>query len=110
MFVIKYTLYIESSSDVVFSLVDTIDPSVQSQLESQVVSLERLLGRLRQENSQLREKLEVTQEQMVMSQQRKEIKEKEMENLRKQILELSSQSDQKTLVGQLQQQILALQV
>ena len=93
-----------------FSLVDTIDPSVQSQLESQVVSLERLLARSRQENSQLREKLEVTQEQMVMSQQRKEIKEKEMENLRKQILELSSQSDQKTLVGQLQQQILALQV
>ena len=81
-----------------------------SVLEKKVKELELSRAKLHQENSQLSENLQLVQDQLLSYQERKEIKENELNELREQLNVMSSTSDHKTLIGQLQQEILALKV
>ena len=81
-----------------------------SQLENEICTLELKKAKLEQANSQLKESLEATQVQLVSVQKRKDVESREIELLRNQIHELSTQSDQKTLIVQLQQQLSSAQV
>jgi centrosomal protein CEP290 len=81
------------------------DSLLVTQLKDEVRTLEISKAKLNQENSQLKESLTIAQRQLAMNQHDKEMNNKEIELLRDQILTLSSQSDQKTQLAQLQQQL-----
>ena len=91
-------------------MTDSIDSQVQSQLETHINNLEKSLAKLKQDNSFSKEKYELIENQLELSQEKKDDKEKEIEALKQQIVELSSENDHKTIIGQLQQQLLIVKV
>lgn len=78
--------------------------------ETAVDVLETTIAKLRQEKSQLDERTAVLEQQLQYRQDSAREREKEMESLRKQVIQLSVSSDQSLAIGQLQQQLTASQV
>ena len=68
------------------------------------------MARLTQDNSLVKQRADMLQHQLEYVQDRNEERERELESLRYQHVELSTASDQKATVGQLQQQILTMKV
>ncbi len=68
------------------------------------------MARLTRDNSQVKQRADMLQHQLEYVQDRNEERERELESLRYQHVELSTASDQKATIGQLQQQILTMKV
>ena len=81
---------------------DTLHKKFKEVQESEVL--------VKLENNKLREIADISQTQILDFEKRKENNVIELEALRHQVLDLQSQTDEKTLIGRLHQQILSLQI
>ncbi|XP_077451484.1 centrosomal protein of 290 kDa isoform X2 [Stigmatopora argus] len=77
---------------------------------AKITELEAVEAQLRAELSKLREVSDIAMKQSSVFQARQHSKDKEVESLRRQILDHQSQSDEKALVAKLHQHIVALQL
>ncbi|XP_034541944.1 centrosomal protein of 290 kDa isoform X2 [Notolabrus celidotus] len=91
-------------------LADSISKAVSDADRGRIRELERAEAELRTEVSKLQEVSDVAMMQATALQARQQSKEKEVEALRRQILDLQSQSDEKSLIAKLHQHVVALQV
>ncbi|XP_035521325.1 centrosomal protein of 290 kDa isoform X2 [Morone saxatilis] len=91
-------------------LADSISKAVSDADRARIAELEKAEAELRIEVSKLREVSDVAMMQASALQARQQSKEKEVEALRRQILDYQSQSDEKALVAKLHQHIVALQL
>ncbi|XP_070686542.1 centrosomal protein of 290 kDa [Pempheris klunzingeri] len=91
-------------------LADSISKAVSDADRARIVELERTEVELRFEVSKLQEVSDVAMKQASALQARQQTKEKEVEALRRQILDYQSQSDEKALIAKLHQHIVALQL
>ncbi|XP_070763229.1 centrosomal protein of 290 kDa [Enoplosus armatus] len=91
-------------------LADSISKAVSDADRARIAELEKAEAELRVEVSKLQEVSDVAMMQVSALQARKQSKEKEVEALRRQILDYQSQSDEKALIAKLHQHIVALQL
>ncbi|XP_041651397.1 centrosomal protein of 290 kDa isoform X2 [Cheilinus undulatus] len=91
-------------------LADSISKAVSDADRARIAELERAEAELRIEVSKLQEVSDVAMMQASALQARQQFKEREIEALRRQILDLQSQSDEKALIARLHQHIVALQL
>nr|XP_046251134.1 centrosomal protein of 290 kDa isoform X2 [Scatophagus argus] len=91
-------------------LADSISKAVSDADRSRITELEKAEAVLRIEVSKLQEVADVAMMQASALQARQQSKEKEVEVLRKQLLDYQSQSDEKALIAKLHQHIVALQL
>uniref|UniRef100_A0A7N9B105 Centrosomal protein 290 n=1 Tax=Mastacembelus armatus TaxID=205130 RepID=A0A7N9B105_9TELE len=91
-------------------LSDSISKAVSDADRARIAELEKTETELRIEVSRLQEVSEVAMMQASALQARQQSKEREVEALRRQILDYQSQSDEKALVAKLHQHIVALQI
>ncbi|XP_051237126.1 centrosomal protein of 290 kDa isoform X2 [Dicentrarchus labrax] len=91
-------------------LADSISKAVSDADRARIAELEKAEAELRIEVSKLQEVSDVAMMQASALQARQQSKEKEVEALRRQILDYQSQSDEKALVAKLHQHIVALQL
>ncbi|XP_069574738.1 centrosomal protein of 290 kDa isoform X2 [Brachyistius frenatus] len=91
-------------------LADCVSKAVSDADRNKISELERAEAELRTEVSKLQEVSDVAMTQVSALQSRQKSKEKEVEALRRQILDYQSQSDEKTLIAKLHQHIVALQL
>ncbi len=87
-----------------------ITPAEKDQLERQVQSLQTSEAQLRLENAQLKEVADIARQQGVALETWQKSHELELSSLRQQLLDRQTQSDEKTVIGKLHHQIVALQV
>ncbi|XP_076589772.1 centrosomal protein of 290 kDa isoform X9 [Chaetodon auriga] len=90
-------------------LADSISKAVSDADRARIAELEKAEAELRTEVSKLQEVSDVAMMQASALQARQQSKEKEVEALRRQILDYQSQSDEKALIAKLHQHIVALQ-
>ena len=95
---------------VVIIIIESTDSKHHRELENIISTLENTIGKLKQENSRVKQRADMSEQQLEFIHNKKEEKEREMEILQQQNIELSTTSDHKAAIGQLQQQILALKV
>ncbi|GLD61613.1 centrosomal protein of 290 kDa [Lates japonicus] len=91
-------------------LADSISKAVSNADRARITELEKAEAELRIEVSKLQEVADVAMMQASALQARQQSKEKEIEALRRQILDYQSQSDEKALIAKLHQHIVALQL
>ncbi|XP_034734119.1 centrosomal protein of 290 kDa isoform X10 [Etheostoma cragini] len=91
-------------------LADSISKAVSDADRAKIAELEKAEAELRIEVSKLQEVSDVAMMQASAIQARQQSKEKEVEALRRQILDYQSQSDEKALIAKLHQHIVALQL
>lgn len=91
-------------------LADGVSKAVSDADRNRVTELEKTEAELRAEVSRLREVSEVAMMQASALQAKQQSKDREVESLRRQVLDLQSQSDEKALVAKLHQHIVALQL
>ncbi|XP_074489789.1 centrosomal protein of 290 kDa isoform X6 [Sebastes fasciatus] len=91
-------------------LADSISKAVSDADRARIAELEKAEAELRIEVSKLQEVSDVAMMQSSALQARQKSKEKEVEALRRQILDYQSQSDEKALIAKLHQHIVALQL
>ncbi|KAM8750943.1 centrosomal protein of 290 kDa isoform 7-T7 [Acanthopagrus schlegelii] len=91
-------------------LADSISKAVSDANRARIAELEKAEAELRIEVSKLQEVSDVAMMQASALQARQQSKEKEVEALRRQILDLQSHSDEKALIAKLHQHIVALQL
>ncbi|XP_078112646.1 centrosomal protein of 290 kDa [Sander vitreus] len=91
-------------------LADSISKAVSDADRARIAELEKAEAELRIEVSKLQEVSDVAVMQASAIQARQQSKEKEVEALRRQILDYQSQSDEKALIAKLHQHIVALQL
>ncbi len=87
-----------------------ITPAEKELLEKQIQSLQKSEAQLRIENAQLKEVADVARQQSVAMETWQKSHDLELSSLRHQLLDLQTQSDEKTVIGKLHHQIVALQV
>ena len=86
-------------------------PQVEkTSLEGQIQELKKREAELRLCNSQLQEVAEVARQQAVAMETKKQSHDIELSSLRHQLLDVQMQSDEKSVIGKLHHQIVALQV
>ncbi|KAE8296722.1 Centrosomal protein of 290 kDa [Larimichthys crocea] len=90
-------------------LADSISKAMSDADRARIVELEKAEAELRIEVSRLQEVSDVAMMQASALQARQQSKEKEVESLRRQIMDYQSQSDEKALIAKLHQHIVALQ-
>ncbi|XP_044048401.1 centrosomal protein of 290 kDa isoform X5 [Siniperca chuatsi] len=91
-------------------LADSISQAVSNADRARIAELEKAEAELHIEVSKLQEVSDVAMMQVSALQARQQSKEKEVEALRRQILDYQSQSDEKALIAKLHQHIVALQL
>ncbi|XP_008289537.1 centrosomal protein of 290 kDa [Stegastes partitus] len=91
-------------------LADSISKAVSDADRAKIAELEKAEAELHIEVSKLQEVSDVAMTQVSALQARQKSKEKEVEALRRQILDYQSQSDEKALIAKLHQHIVALQL
>ncbi|XP_044213452.1 centrosomal protein of 290 kDa isoform X1 [Thunnus albacares] len=91
-------------------LADSVSKAVSDADRARIAELEKAKAELRIEASKLQEVSDVAMMQASALQARQQSKEKEVEALRRQILDYQSQSDEKALIAKLHQHIVALQL
>ncbi|XP_031725774.1 centrosomal protein of 290 kDa isoform X5 [Anarrhichthys ocellatus] len=91
-------------------LADSISKAVSDADRARIAELEKAEAELRIEVSKLQEVSDVAMMQASALQARQQSKEKEVDALRRQILDYQSQSDEKALIAKLHQHIVALQL
>ncbi|XP_051808594.1 centrosomal protein of 290 kDa isoform X2 [Acanthochromis polyacanthus] len=91
-------------------LADSISKAVSDADRAKIAELEKSEAELRIEVSKLQEVSDVAMTQVSALQARQKSKEKEVEALRRQILDYQSQSDEKALIAKLHQHIVTLQL
>uniref|UniRef100_A0A672JEM8 Centrosomal protein 290 n=1 Tax=Salarias fasciatus TaxID=181472 RepID=A0A672JEM8_SALFA len=91
-------------------LADSVSKAVSDADRAKIAKLERAEAELRAEVAKLKEVSDVAVDQVSALQSKHESKDKEVEALRRQLLDLQSQSDEKALIAKLHQDIVALQI
>ncbi|XP_041853732.1 centrosomal protein of 290 kDa isoform X2 [Melanotaenia boesemani] len=91
-------------------LADSVSKAVSDSDRTRIAELEKAEAELRVEVSKLQEVSDVAMTQVSSLQARQKFKDKEVEALRRQILDYQSQSDEKALIAKLHQHIVALQL
>ncbi|XP_061677672.1 centrosomal protein of 290 kDa isoform X2 [Syngnathoides biaculeatus] len=91
-------------------LADCVTKTASDADRERIGQLEAVEAQLRSELSKVREISDIAMKQSSAFQARQQSKDKEVESLRRQILDYQSQSDEKALVAKLHQHILALQL
>ncbi|XP_023650968.2 centrosomal protein of 290 kDa isoform X3 [Paramormyrops kingsleyae] len=91
-------------------LASSVSRVVSDADRGRISELERAQADLKVEVSKLREVSDVAKMQVSTLEARQQCREKELESLRRQVLDYQSQSDEKALVAKLHQHIVALQV
>ncbi|XP_028285706.1 centrosomal protein of 290 kDa [Parambassis ranga] len=91
-------------------LADSISKAVSHADRAKIAELEKTEAELRIEVSKLQEVSDVAMTQVSALQARQKSKDKEVETLRRQILDYQSQSDEKALIAKLHQHIVTLQL
>ncbi|CAN9498923.1 unnamed protein product [Ophioblennius macclurei] len=91
-------------------LADSVSKSVSDADRAKIAKLERAEAELRVEVAKLKEVSDVAVDQVSALQSKQESKDKEVEALRSQLVDLQSQSDEKALIAKLHQDIVALQI
>ncbi|XP_057185912.1 centrosomal protein of 290 kDa isoform X2 [Triplophysa rosa] len=91
-------------------LADSVSKHISDADRKRITELEKTEAELRMEASKLREVSDVAKMQVSALESRQQSREKEVESLRKQILDYQAQSDEKTLIAKLHQHIVALQL
>ncbi|XP_030587745.1 centrosomal protein of 290 kDa [Archocentrus centrarchus] len=91
-------------------LANSVSKAVSSADRAKIAELEKVEAELRIEVSKLQEVSDVAMTQVSALQARQKCNEKEVETMRRQILDYQSQSDEKALIGKLHQHIVALQL
>ncbi|XP_077373342.1 centrosomal protein of 290 kDa isoform X3 [Festucalex cinctus] len=91
-------------------LADCITKAASDADRARIGQLEAIEAQLRSELSKLREVSDIAMKQASAFQARQHSKDKEVESLKRQILDYQSQSDEKALVAKLHQHIVALQL
>ncbi|KAF5897955.1 centrosomal protein [Clarias magur] len=91
-------------------LADSVSKEVSDADRRRIAELEKNEAQLRVEVSQLREVSDVAKMQVFALEARQQSREKEVECLRRQVLDYQSQSDEKALIAKLHQHIVALQL
>ncbi|XP_037110622.1 centrosomal protein of 290 kDa isoform X2 [Syngnathus acus] len=91
-------------------LADCVTKAAGDADRARIAQLEAAEAQLRSELSKLREVSDIAMKQASTFQARQHSKDKEVESLRKQILDYQSQSDEKALVAKLHQHVVALQL
>lgn len=91
-------------------LASSLPQGEKTSLENQIEELKKKEAELRLQNSQLQEVAEVARQQVVAMETKKQSHDLELSSLRHQLLDVQMQSDEKSLIGRLHHQIVALQV
>ena len=91
-------------------LASSLPQGEKTSLENQIEELRKKEAELRLQNSQLQEVAEVARQQVVAIETKKKSHDLELSSLRHQLLDVQMQSDEKSLIGRLHHQIVALQV
>ncbi|KAK2842693.1 hypothetical protein Q5P01_012893 [Channa striata] len=91
-------------------LADSISKAVSDADRARITELEKTEAELRIEVSKLQEVSDVAVMQVSALQARQQSKEKEVEALRRQVLDYQSESDEKSLIAKLHQHLVALQL
>ncbi|KAI1888582.1 hypothetical protein AGOR_G00186650 [Albula goreensis] len=91
-------------------LANSVSKAVSDADRGRISELERVEAELRIEVSKLREVSDVAKMQVSTLEARQQCREKEVEALRRQVLDYQAQSDEKALIAKLHQHIVALQV
>ena len=91
-------------------LASSLPQDEKTSLENLIKELKRKEVELRLQNSQLQEVAEVSRQQVVAMETKRKSHDLELSSLRHQLLDVQMQSDEKSFVGKLHHQIVALQV
>ncbi|XP_072519040.1 centrosomal protein of 290 kDa isoform X2 [Salminus brasiliensis] len=91
-------------------LADSVSKEVSDADRRRITELEKIEAQLRIEASKLREVSDVAKMQVSALEARQQCREKEVEGLRRQVLDYHAQSDEKALIAKLHQHIVALQL
>ncbi|XP_030069982.1 centrosomal protein of 290 kDa [Microcaecilia unicolor] len=91
-------------------LASSVSKIVSDADRRRIVELEESESELKIEVSKLRDLSDIAKMQVVTLEARQQSREKEVESLRKQVLDYQAQSDEKSLIAKLHQHIVALQV
>lgn len=82
----------------------------KASLEGHIEALKKREAELKLQNSQLQEVAEVSKQQVVAMETKKKSHDLELSSLRHQLLDVQMQSDERSVIGKLHHQIVALQV
>ncbi|CAM4734524.1 unnamed protein product [Leuciscus chuanchicus] len=91
-------------------LADSVSKHISDADRKRITELEKTEAELRIEVSKLREVSDVAKMQVSALEARQQSREKEVESLRRQVLDYQAQSDEKALIAKLHQHIVALQL
>ncbi|KAK3535966.1 hypothetical protein QTP70_022859 [Hemibagrus guttatus] len=91
-------------------LADSVSKEVSAADRRRIAELEKSEAELRIEVSKLREVSDIAKMQVFALEARQQSREKEVEGLRRQVLDYQAQSDEKALIAKLHQHIVALQL
>ncbi|XP_048015309.1 centrosomal protein of 290 kDa isoform X2 [Megalobrama amblycephala] len=91
-------------------LADSVSKHISDADRKRIAELEKTEAELRIEVSKLREVSDVAKMQVSALEARQQSREKEVESLRRQVLDYQAQSDEKALIAKLHQHIVALQL
>ncbi|KAL7885493.1 hypothetical protein AOLI_G00057880 [Acnodon oligacanthus] len=91
-------------------LANSVSKEVSDADRQRIAELEKSEAHLRTEASKLREVSDVAKMQVSALEARQQCREKEVESLRRQVLDYQAQSDEKALIAKLHQHIVALQL
>uniref|UniRef100_A0A9J8AIZ9 Centrosomal protein 290 n=1 Tax=Cyprinus carpio carpio TaxID=630221 RepID=A0A9J8AIZ9_CYPCA len=91
-------------------LADSVSKDISDADRKRITELEKADADLRTEVSKLREVSDVAKMQVSALEARQQSREKEVESLRRQVLDYQAQSDEKALIAKLHQHIVALQL
>ncbi|XP_067293286.1 centrosomal protein of 290 kDa isoform X2 [Pseudorasbora parva] len=91
-------------------LADSVSKDISDTDRKRITELEKTEAELRIEVSKLREVSDVAKMQVSALEARQQSREKEVESLRRQVLDYQAQSDEKALIAKLHQHIVALQL
>ncbi|XP_051978997.1 centrosomal protein of 290 kDa [Xyrauchen texanus] len=91
-------------------LADSVSKHISNADRKRITELEKTEAELRIEASKLREVSDVAKMQVCTLEARQQSREKEVESLRRQVLDYQAQSDEKALIAKLHQHIVAIQL
>ncbi len=90
--------------------IESSDSKSHQELQNIVNGLENTIAKLKQENSRIKQRAELSEQQLEFVQNKNTDKEREIEILQQNNIEQATTNDHKTIIGQLQQQLLTLKV
>ncbi|KAK0135686.1 Centrosomal protein [Merluccius polli] len=91
-------------------LADSVSKATSDADRARIAELEKAEAELRVEASRLREVSDVAKMQVSVLEARQQSRDQETDSLRRQVLDLQTQSDEKALLGRLHQQVASLQL